>query len=312
MRSWQGAVWVWRSCDAFRCVFPKDPVTPAIELEWMQTNTRCPPHTAGRHSASHAAPVVSPIAETSQQHLAAPPAAQLAASAPSEAVGDRGDSADTEALRRRAEAAERAAAEARAAGADAAARHERALREEQQRSAAITAAAEDALQKQAAELVAQRQAQIEAERERSAAAVEAAAAPLRERAAANAAAHEAALRAEREQAAEAVEAATAPLRRRVEALHEASARAAALVRTLQQQQSAPASHAEAPLLHPYESHAPLWVVAKVSGFCRRVYDAALGLTREQRLAAGMVGCLALQLLLIWLIRRYMEPASEVH
>ncbi len=256
-------------------------------------------------------PVVSSIAGTAQHHPAAPPAAQLAASAPSEAARDRGDLADTETLRRRAETSERAAIEARVDAADAAARHERALSEERQRSAATLAAAEDALQKQVAELVAQHQADLEAESKRSAAAVEAAAAPLHERIAADAAAHDNAMRAEREKAAEAVEAATAPLRHRVEALHEASARAAALVRTLQQQQSAPASHAELPLLHTYETHAPLWVVSKVADFCRRVYDAALGLTREQRLAAGMVGCLASQLLLIWLIRRYMELPSEV-
>ena len=255
---------------------------------------------------------MSSTAGTAQHPPAAPSAAQPAASAPSETAGDRSDAADTETLRHRAEAAERAAAEARVAADDAAARHESALSEERQRSAATVAAAEDALRRQAAELVAQHQAELDAERGRSAAAVEAAVAPLRERVAADAAAHEDALRAERKKAAEAVEAATAPLRHRVEALHEASARAAALVRTLQQQQSAPASNAELPLLlHPYESHAPLWIVSKVTGLCRRVYDAALGLTREQRLAAGMVGCLALQLLLIWLIRRYMEPPSEV-
>ena len=241
------------------------------------------------------------------------PAAHVASPAPTGARFGRGDS-ETETLQRRAEAGERAADEIRAAAAEAGAQHERALREDRRRSAAAIAAAEEVLQTQAAELVAQHHTALDQERARSAAAVEAAVAPLRGRLTADAAAHDKALRAEREKVAEAVEAATAPLRHRVGALHEASTRAAALVRTLQQP-SGSATAGGHPAPYPYEGNAPLWVAAKVTDFCRRAYrrayDAALSLSREQRLAAGMVGCLALQLLLIWLIRRYLEAPPEV-
>ena len=63
--------------------------------------------------------------------------------------------------------------------------------------------------------------------------------------------------------------------------------------------------------YPYHGDAPLRLVSKVTDTGRRLYDAAMGLSREQRLAAGMVACLALQLLLIWLIKRYMEEPQEV-
>ena len=263
-------------------------------------------HVTGRHTGAEKAQVFS--AERPQQPVA-PPAAHAVTPAPSDS---RSETRNQEliSLRHRLEAAEQAAAEARTAAADAAARHESALLEERRRSSAAIAAAEQILRRQAAELVAQHQAALQEERVRSAAASEAAVAPLRERLAADATAHETALRTEREKVAAAVEAATAPLRHRVEALHEASTRAAALVRSLQQSSGAGASAGQA-LPYAYEGDAPLWVARKVSDCCRRVYDAALGLSREQRLAAGMVGCLAMQLLLIWLLRRFGDTEQEV-
>jgi hypothetical protein len=216
-------------------------------------------------------------------------------------------------LRQRAEAAEQAAVDARAAAADAAVRHDRALLAERQRGDAALAAAEEVLRRQADDMLGQHEAALREERKRSAAALEAAVAPVRERLAAAAEARQAEMAAEREKGAAAVEAATAPLRQRVAALHEASTRAAALIRTMQRSQPAePAGpFVDYPYQYPYQGDSPLKLASKATELYRRVYDAVLGLSREQRLAAGMSGCLALQLLLIWLVRRYLEVPSEV-
>ena len=232
---------------------------------------------------------------------------------PSDTASQGGLKTDIMTVRQRAEAAEQAAADARAAAADATARHDRAVLIERQRGEAALAAAEEMLRKQADDLVRQHQAALQDERARSAAALEAAVAPVRERLTAAKKAHEAELAAERENRGAAVEAATAPLRQRVAALHEASTKAAALVRTMQRSQPAePAGTAAVyPYQHPYQGDAPLRLTLQATEMYRRVYYAAMGLTREQRLAAGMLGCLALQLVLIWLIRRYLEVPPEV-